>query len=306
VSDAASPNGRIVLVTGAATGIGRACALHLASVGFRVAAAVYPDAFEQTDGRDLEQASAGAITTLPLDVTDRASIAAAAERFETAFPGCALHGLVNNAGISVAGPLEVVPIDDMRRQLEVNVLGPIAVTQAFLPALRKARGRIVNIASVQGRLTLPLAGAYCASKSALLTLTEALRMELAPWGIDVCAVEPGYIATRMAEKAAATWDERNGRDASDARELYGAVAGNARSLVESVGRFGSRPEVVARAVAHALASERPKTRYLVGRGAVAQALLARHVPDRIRDALIARAFATLARVRPAAGGGGRS
>ena len=165
---------KTALVTGASSGIGQACAVRLASSGWRVLAGV----------RRTGEAPAGTEEVL-LDVTDPEQIGAAAERVEE------LSGLVNNAGIAVAAPLEFLPPDDLRRQLEVNVIGQVAVTQAFLPALRRARGRIVIVGSIAGRSALPFLGAYAASKHALEAVADSLRVELRPFGIAVSIVQPG-------------------------------------------------------------------------------------------------------------------
>lgn len=281
-----SANGvqQIIVITGASTGIGRACALHLDQLGFSVFAGVRRDA----DGAALRSAASDRLTPLRIDVTDGATIAAAREQIETAANGGGVRGLVNNAGIGIGGPLEFVPLDDLRRQLEVNVIGQVAVTQAFLPMLRQARGRIVNIGSIGGRMATPFLGPYVASKFALEAITDALRMELRPWGIGVAIVEPGSIATAIWEKAKDTSKQVSDNLSPQGRELYGAAVS---SLQETMAEFEKRAipaERVAKAVTHALLSKRPKTRYLVGTDARIQAALAAVVPDRITDRLIAR------------------
>src|SRR5581483_7822637 len=181
---------RTALVTGASSGIGAACANRLVRGGWHVLAGV----------RRTGDAPAGT-EELRLDVTDPTQIRAAADRVER------LDGLVNNAGIVVAAPLEELPLDELRRQLEVNVVGQLAVTQALLPALRAARGRIVLVGSIAGRSALPFLGAYSASKFALEAVADALRIERAPAGIRVSLVEPGTIATPIWQRAAADADE---------------------------------------------------------------------------------------------------
>src|SRR3954471_14417569 len=168
-----------VVITGASTGIGATCAAHLSSLGFRVFAGVRKP-------EDAERAREAGHEPLTIDVTDPESIRSAVEQVGDA----PLSGLVNNAGIAVAGPLEFIPIDEFRRQLDVNVVGQVAVTQAFLPALRRSRGRVVFVGSIAGRSALPFLGAYAASKFAVEAVTDALRVELRPWGIDVAVVEP--------------------------------------------------------------------------------------------------------------------
>jgi NAD(P)-dependent dehydrogenase (short-subunit alcohol dehydrogenase family) len=188
---------RTVLVTGAAKGIGRACALDLDGRGFRVFAGVR----RPEDGEALRAASGGRIVPVPLDVTDGSQVAAAGRLMAEATGGTGLRGLVNNAGAVYAGPLEHLPVDALREQLEVNVVGALALTQACLPALRRARGRIVNVSSVNGRIVSPFSGAYAASKFALEALSDGLRRELARVGagVRVIVIQPGAVETPLWE-----------------------------------------------------------------------------------------------------------
>ena len=273
-----------VVITGASTGIGEACALHLDELGFRVFAGVRKAA----DGEALKGRASARLAPVSLDVTDERSIAAAVETVARSAGDTGLAGLVNNAGIAVAGMLEFMPLAALRNQLEVNVLGPIAVTQAFLPLLRKTRGRVVNIGSNSGLLSTPFLGAYCASKFALEALTDALRGELRPWGIQVSIVEPGNIQTPIWEKSSAAAKQLLDGLPQQAHELYGAAIEAVGKTAEKSAASAIPPAAVARAVTHALTAKRPKTRYRVGTDATVQALLARYVPDRMRDALIAR------------------
>lgn len=270
-----------VVVTGASTGIGEACAQRLSSLGFDVFAGVRSDA-------DVERLrAAGSVRPLKLDITDSASIAAAAETV-TAASGGRLAGLVNNAGIAVTAPLEFLPVEELRRQLEVNVIGHVAVTQAFLEALRAARGRIVNISSIGGRIALPLLGAYAGSKFALEGISDALRRELRPWGIAVAVVQPGAIATPIWDKGSVAAEGLLAEAPAEASERYGPLIETMRSGALEAARDGLPPAAVADIVAHALTSARPRTRYLVGREAKVRATLARVLGDRVFDALIAR------------------
>jgi NAD(P)-dependent dehydrogenase (short-subunit alcohol dehydrogenase family) len=262
---------RTVLVTGASSGIGAACAERLVRGGWRVFAGV------RTPGA----APAGTEEVL-LDVTDPGQIAAAAEQI-----GNRADGLVNNAGMAVAAPLELLPLDELRRQLEVNVVGQIAVTQALLPALRSARGRVVLIGSIGGRSALPFLGAYAASKFALEAVCDALRLEVRPFGIDVAIVEPGSIATAIWARGGETANEIAARWTDDQRALYAAGAGAFREAAAAAGRRGAPPGEVAKAVEHALTARRPRTRYLVGHDARRRARLER-LPDRMRDRVLAR------------------
>jgi len=287
---------KAVVVTGASTGIGEACALRLDAMGFRVFAGVRT----QSDADRLRAKASSRLTPMMLDVTDAAAIEAAAALVEREIGAGGLAGLVNNAGISVAGPMEFVPIDELRRQLEVNVIGQVAVTQALMPALRRGRGRIVNIGSVGGRLSTPFLGPYSASKYALEAITDAERVELRPWGLHVAIVEPGSIATPIWQKGLAEADRLERLLPPRAHALYDAAIAAMRALAREAEARGIPPDAVARAVAHALTSKRPKTRYLVGLDARAQAFLAKALPDRLRDAVVARIM-KLPRTAPQAG-----
>jgi NAD(P)-dependent dehydrogenase (short-subunit alcohol dehydrogenase family) len=273
-----------VVVTGASTGIGHATALALDRAGFRVFAGVR----KQADAAKLRTAGSERLEPLLLDVTDAAAIAAAAKHVEAALGGAGLGGLVNNAGIGIGGPLEFLELDELRRQLEVNVVSVVAVTQAFLPLLRRARGRIVNVGSIGGRLSQPLVGPYGASKFALEAISESERMELAPFGIEVALIEPGAIATAIWEKTESYAQAMLERLPAQATDLYGDATRSVLTALERQKRVAIPPDAVARAIEHALTAARPKARYLVGTDARIQALLARFLPDRWRDALIVR------------------
>lgn len=270
-----------VLITGASTGIGAACARDLDRRGFAVWATVRKDA----DGERLRAGSSEHLRVLPMDVTDAGSIRAAVPVVAEAVGAAGLQGLVNNAGIAVAGPLEGVPLDALRQQLEVNVIGPVAVTQAFLPLLRQGRGRIVNMGSVGGLNVFPFIGPYCASKFALEALTDALRMELAPWGLHVAIIEPASIRTPIwgkgAEAAAAT--------VTDPRilELYGDQLAALARITRAQDEQGASPDLVAAAVHHALTAHPPRTRYLVAPKAWVRKFL-QWLPDRLRDRILLR------------------
>jgi NAD(P)-dependent dehydrogenase (short-subunit alcohol dehydrogenase family) len=273
-----------VVITGTSTGIGRACALHLDRLGFRVFAGVRTN----QDGESLQRTSAGRITPLLLDVTDGASVSAAANEVVRAIGDAGIFGLVNNAGIVVSGPLEFLPLSEIRKQFEVNVMGQLSVIQAFLPHLRKARGRIVNMGSISGRMALPFLGPYSASKFALEAITDSLRLELLPWGITVSIIEPGAVKTPIWEKSRAAAGKRARNFPPEAFELYGPMIEAFRSETEKAAGAGVGPDVVAHAVEHALTAKEPKTRYLVGRNAHLQALLKNVLPDRVFDWFISR------------------
>ncbi len=233
---------------------------------------------------DADRLRSERIEPLLLDVTDGDEIAGAAEAV-----GERLDGLVNNAGIALAAPLEFLPLDELRRQLEVNLIGQVAVTQAMLPALRRARGRIVNVGSIAGRSAIPFLAPYAASKFALEGVSDALRLEVAPWGVEVVVVEPGTIATPIWKRSAVVADELSKRLPREAAELYGPAIGVVRRAAAAADARAEPPELVAAAVEHALTAKRPKTRYLVGRDAKRRARLER-LPDRLRDRVLLRAL----------------
>ncbi len=254
-------------------------------IGFRVFAGVR----KERDGRALLGEASPRLTPVMLDVGDGASVGAAQEAVAEALPpGAGLRGLVNNAGISVTGPLEFVPADELRRVLDVNVVGQLAVTQAFLPLLRRGQGRIVNMGSFNGRVAAPFIGPYCASKFALEGLNDALRVEVAPWDVRVSLVEPGSIDTGIWRKYETYTDWLAGVLPEEAQELYGRAIDAARESARRRAASGIPPEAVAGAVARALTSKRPKTRYLVGWDARFGAALAKFVPDRMLDEAIVR------------------
>ena len=188
--------------------------------------------------------------------------------------------------IAVVGPLEAVPIPDLRRQLEINLIGQVAVTQAFLPLIRRARGRIVNMGSIAGRTAMPLMGPYAASKFALEAITDALRLEVQQWGVQVTIVEPGAIATPIWEKSGREAVNLEAATTTELRTLYGGVIAAVRKIVEKAAERAIPSDVVAKVVEEALMVYRPKTRYLVGTDAKLRALMVKLLPDRISDRLL--------------------
>ena len=265
---------RLALVTGASTGIGRATAFHLAGLGFHVLAGV----------RDPADAPDG-LEPLKLDVTDESDIAAAAERV-----GAELHALVNNAGIALSGPIEVVPIDEWRRIVDINLLGQVAVTRALLPAVLRARGRVVNMSSIGGRVANPLFGPYSATKFALEAVSDALRREVAAHGVRVVSIEPGGIATPIWGKGLEDGRRITGDMSPEAQQRYAKLIPAVTKVAERLGREGLPPEAVAEVVGKAVTTRRPRARYVVGRDAKIQAIAARLLPDAAMDALIRRAL----------------
>jgi NAD(P)-dependent dehydrogenase (short-subunit alcohol dehydrogenase family) len=277
------PNSGTVVITGASTGIGRATALRLARAGFDVLAGVR----REEDGADL-RAQDGRIEPVLVDVTDAGQIANLAARVGAA----PLAGLVNNAGIAVAGPLEGVPINLVRRQYEVNVFGLLAVTQALLDPIRAGQGRIVNIGSIGGRINTPFVGPYSSSKAAVRSLSAALRRELRPWDIRVALVEPGALDTPIWRKG-----EQGAQETIDAlpdrvRTLYARPLDALVAATRKIAANASSADDAAQAIEHALTAERPKAIYTVGREARIQGALHSVLPARTFDALVARAMKT--------------
>lgn len=273
-----------VLVTGTSSGIGRATALHLATLGFDVLAGVR----SASDGESVQSLRPDRITAVELDVTDSAQVAAVADRARDG----GLYGLVNNAGVSVQGPLELLDPAELRRQLDINVVAQVAVTQAVLPALRAAMGRIVMVSSIGGRMSLPFLAPYHASKFALEAISDSLRMELKPLGVDVAVVEPGSVKTEIWRKGTESGREQLAQLPPEGRALYGRRLEAMMDAAAKTGNRGIEPVEVAEAIAHALTASRPKTRYLVGVDARAQAAMKALLPDRVLDALTRRLSGT--------------
>jgi NAD(P)-dependent dehydrogenase (short-subunit alcohol dehydrogenase family) len=275
-----------VVITGASSGIGAACALHLDKLGLRVFAGVR----RQTDAEALKSKASSRLVAIALDVADTLSVSTAASAVAGAVGDAGLDGLVNNAGVVVTGPVEFLPLPELRRQLEINVVGQVAVTQAFLPLIRAARGRIVNMGSIAGRLATPFSSAYGASKFALEALTDALRLELAPWGISVSIIEPGAVATPIWEKGMKNGAAMLAAAPPEALVLYAEALEAFKKTSEHAARNAADPLEVARAVEHALVAAKPRTRYVIGRRAKIGAAMALLVPDRLRDSMVAKAM----------------
>ena len=281
-----------VLVTGTSSGIGLATARRLVQEGFAVFAGVR----KTEDGERLRQELGSDLVPIQLDVTKPDSIARACEEVtERLRDGGSLVGLVNNAGIGLSGPLEYLPLTDVQRMFEVDVVGQIAVTQAFLPLLRASRGRIVNIGSVGDRIAIPFGGVLTACKSAFAALSESWRMELRPWGIHVVIIEPGSINTPAIDKTLGDPDGALRRMGPDAERQYGRFFRNFTSRAVAREQHGSSPDVVAAAVLRALRDRHPKRRYPVGKDAKMLINLPRIVPDWLLDPLRMRLFGLPAR-----------
>jgi NAD(P)-dependent dehydrogenase (short-subunit alcohol dehydrogenase family) len=274
---------RSIVVTGVSTGIGQATATLLAERGFHV----YGSVRKAADGVRLTETLGNAFTPLVFDVCDEAAVGQAAQQVRAALGGTTLAGLVNNAGIAVAGPLSHVPLADYRRQLEVNLVGPLIVTQAFLPllgtdaGLQGDRGRIVNISSVGGKIGVPFLGPYIASKFGVEGLSESLRRELLFYGIKVVIVAPGSVVTPI-------WDKAEQMDIRpyEALPILPSLQKFQAMFIED-GRKGYPPEVVAGVIHEALTAASPKPRYAVVRGRIPNWTLPMALPSAVLDRIFA-------------------
>lgn len=268
-----------VLVTGASRGIGKAIAEHLAAAGWQVIAGVRT----QQDADAVIALNPQRISAVILDVTDADQVAALSE----ALP-LRLDAVVNNAGVVVSGPMEAVTTDQWRKQLEINVIGQLAVTRAALPRLRESRGRIVFISSVNGRVSTPLFGAYGASKFALEAAADALRMELRPWKIPVVIVEPAQTDTDMWRTADTTVADVEAALSPEHRALYAKHIAGMKRMVPVAQRRAVPAAKVAVVVEEALTARRPRARYVVGLGSKLQLAAVTNVPTKVRDAVLRR------------------
>lgn len=266
-----------VLVTGAGRGIGRTIAEQLAAHGWDVIAGVR----SETDGAALTAVDPQRISAIILDVSDDGQIAALDGTLSTR-----LDAVVNNAGVVMAGPMETLTSEQWRRQLDVNVVGQLAVTRAVLPRLRASQGRVLFISSVNGRLSTPLIGAYAASKFALEAAADALRMELSPWRIPVVLIEPAQTDTDMWRTAGTMVDEVEAALTPAERELYGRHIAGMRKSVPISQRMAVAPEKVSDVVRAALTAKRPRARYIVGAAPRLQVALMTNLPARVRDRVL--------------------
>jgi NAD(P)-dependent dehydrogenase (short-subunit alcohol dehydrogenase family) len=266
-----------VLITGASRGIGRATALRLARAGWTVHATVR----QAADGEALVAEAAGLdLHPVPLDVTNDEQIAALAEALPER-----LDALVNNAGIVVSGPLETLSADNLREQFEVNVVGAVAITNALLPRLRAARGRIVFVSSLSGIVSTPLTGAYNASKFALEAIADAWRLELRPWGVKVVLVEPAMTDTALWRDAPATLEAEVAAMSPEHRDLYGEHLAGIRKAIPRIQKLAKPVDTVAATIERALTAPRPKARYPVGVDVKVQVALNGVTPSRVMDAV---------------------
>lgn len=273
----------MVVVTGASTGMGAATAREMARRGYHVLAGVRRD-------QDADAMRGPGIEPVILDITNPDHVEALAARVQNDPQGRALRAVVNNAAIQANVPIEVFAIDEWRRMFEVNLFGQVAVTQALLPALFSSRGRVVNISSLGGKIAMATYGPYAATKFALEAVSDALRRELAPAGVDVVVIEPGAVRTEMLDRAIATADPLVSAMTPDQRQRYGALVAAVNEQATTSTRSGLSAEAAARVIATAVTARKPRTRYTVGRDAALITLLARFVPDRVLDRITAAAL----------------
>jgi len=277
--DYSSLRPRSAMITGASSGIGRACALRLDRAGWQVFATVR----KEEDGLRLTNDASPRLRTVLLDVTDPHQIAAAAHTVSEHVGGDGLHALVNNAGIAAGGLVEYLDPEELRRVFETNTIAPLSVSRHLIPLLRRARGRIVMISSIAGFSSTPLLSPYCASKFALEALTDGMRLELKPWGIEVVSVQPGAIKTEIWNKARAYVDGELRKYPPKAFEKYGPLLDRMAESLEKP--RGVPADEVARTVETALTVAKPKARYLVGRDALIRSWI-ESLPTSLRDLLI--------------------
>jgi NAD(P)-dependent dehydrogenase (short-subunit alcohol dehydrogenase family) len=275
-----------ILITGASSGIGRATALRLARAGWHVFASVRNEA----DATALKTAAGDGLETVRLDLGDERSIALAAEDVALRLGGRGLDGLVNNAGIGKVSPTEHISLDALREIYQVNLFGQIAVLQAFLPLVRMAKGRIINMGSVGDHVAPPFAGALSSSKAAFASMSAALRMEVRPQGVHVCIIEPGAINTPAAGKTLGGIEQAIAGMPPAGIGLYGQAMRRMVRTFAQTEQHGSPPEVVARVIERALTDRNPRPRYRAGKDAAKLTLLARLLPEKLLDRAILRTF----------------
>ena len=273
-------NNKTIVITGTSTGIGKACALHLDKLGFKIYAGVR----KQDDGDNLKKEASDRLTPIILDVTNSESIAAAVSFIEKE-TGDEVFGLINNAGIGLGGALEATPVDEIRKLMEVNVIGLLAVTHAFIPMLRKCKGRIINIGSTSSLLAFPGASVYCASKFAVRAITDSLRVELKPFDMKVILVAPGAIESEIWDKGKAYKEKLRKTVKPEIAQLYAPLIKFGDKLNAELKKI---PAIeVAKAVAHAFTSSKPKSYYIVGKDAKGAAKAAKF-PKGLLDWIITK------------------
>jgi NAD(P)-dependent dehydrogenase (short-subunit alcohol dehydrogenase family) len=275
--------GELAIVTGASTGIGAATARELARRGFHVLAGVRRDL-------DADAIRGPGIEPLIIDITNADHIAALAARVHGDPDGRALRAVVNNAAIQTNVPIEAFAIDEWRNMFEVNLFGQVAVIQALLPALIRSKGRVVNISSVGGKVAMAAYGPYAGTKFALEAVSDSLRRELAPSGVQVVVVEPGAVRTEMLGRAIAAADDLVAAMTPEQSRRYGPLVHAVNAQAVSSTKSGQPAEAAATVIAKAVTARRPRTRYTVGRDAALITRMVRLLPDRALDRVLAAAL----------------
>ena len=273
----------IAIITGASSGIGAAAAHELARRGFHVLAGVRRD-------RDADAIRGPGIEPLIIDITNPDHIRALATRVDGDPKGRAVRALVNNAAVAVNAPVEVFGIDEWRHLFEVNLFGHIAITQTLLPALIRSKGRVINISSVGGRIAMATYGPYAGAKFALEAVSDSLRREIAPFGVQVVVVEPGAVRTEMAGRAIAAAHELASTMTPEQSQRYGELVQAINVQTASFTKSGLPADAAAKVIAKAVTARKPRTRYTIGHDAALLTLLARILPDRILDRIFAGAL----------------
>ncbi|MFF0143537.1 SDR family NAD(P)-dependent oxidoreductase [Streptomyces sp. NPDC005227] len=269
---------KLVVVTGASTGLGASTARELARRGFHVLAGVRRD-------RDADAIRSAGIEPVILDITEPEQVKAVAAR--VAADSRALHALVNNAGVQVNAPVEALPMAQWRRVFEINLFGHIAVTQALLPALLRSKGRVINISSIGGKYAMATYGAYAGAKFALEAVSDSLRREVAPLGVQVVVVEPGGVRTEIAARGIATANDLAAQMTPEQDERYGGLVQANNRLMASGTESGLTADAAAQVIARAVTTRRPRTRYTAGRDAALIMRLGRFLSDRTLDRILA-------------------
>lgn len=270
---------KYVLITGASSGIGKATAEMLAKSGFIVFAGVR----KEHDAAQLEQEN---IIPVYIDINSDEQVNSVYTQIEQIVQENGLYGLVNNAGIAIAGPMEFLPLEKLRLQLETNVIGQVRAIQTFLPLIRKNKGRIINISSIAGFSAFPFKGAYCASKHAIEAVSDCLRRELSIWNIPVSIIAPGIIKTSIWERSLGLFLETLCEMNPNAQKYYGNYCDPLiEKMKKKVEKLAISPEEVAKMIYKALNDKKPRSRYLVGKDAKILNLI-KFLPDRVKDKLL--------------------
>ncbi|MDN4601539.1 SDR family oxidoreductase [Paenibacillus sp. F6_3S_P_1C] len=269
----------LVVVTGTSSGIGRATAEQLAAEGFHVLAGVR----RQEDADKIKRTN---IEPVIVDVTNIDTLKALAERVEKDPLGRPLRAVVNNAGIAVNAPLEMVPLDEFRRQIEVSVIGQVAVIQALTPALLNSGGRVVNIGSVGGKVSMPGFGIYSAAKFAMEAINDSLRREMASFGLKVIMITPGGVSTGLSEQGITTAERLAKLMTPDQHRRHDRLFDAVKAQAETWAKDGIRPEKVAAVISRAIHERKPRTRYTAGRDSALLTRLVRILPDKLLDRML--------------------